>query len=198
MEDNFVSCPYCGCKITNDVERCPQCHEYFTERSLPIKVDSLGWFLVLNIITLGLYQTIWILKNLSKINDMALSKKDKLKLDIPVCILILSVLYLTVQFVSYIVYLFGFVSKLQVLVFLFFWLLSSPVFLLSVLLLFVISYRILRIIEKYTYHKYGIKIYHSEWGFYASSLVLVTPLFYLIYFIYTYKVRVYNPKVITI
>lgn len=196
-----VHCPYCGYIIENGTEKCPQCDEYFVERTLPVSVDSLGQFLVVNFFTLGLYQNLWLLLNLHKINDMAFSNKDKLKLDIPVIMLILSGLFLVSQVSSYIVYLLGTMSKLMLLTAVAMWLLSSPLFWIMCILMYIISYRVLRIIEKYTYEKYDVRIYHSETGWLFApifAMPIFNSFFYLIYFIYTYKERVYNPKPINI
>lgn len=200
MSNNLVPCPYCGYMIDNSITRCPKCNEIFEERTLPIEVDSLGRFIVLNFFTLGLYQNIWLLLNLKTINNMASSKKDKLKLDVPAFMLILSLLFLASQLSSYVFYLFGTISKFMLLIAACLWVLSSPLFWISCILMYIISYRVLRIIEKYTYKHYDIRISHSEAGWLFCPLIflpLFTPFFYLIYFIYTFKERVYNPKPVT-
>lgn len=201
MDNNLTPCPYCGQMISNDVEKCPHCNEVFKERTIPVKIDSLGLFLVLNFFTLGLYQNIWLLRNLSKINDMALAKKDKLKLGIPVAILVGTVLFLTASFFTYAYYIFGTVPKEMFLLAACLWILSSPLFWICWFLMYIISYRVLRIIEKYTYRQYDIKISHSEIGWLFCPVVflpLTISMFYLVYFIYTYKERVYNPKPVTV
>ena len=124
-------------------------------------------------------------------------KKDKLKFDIPLFILVFAGIYFIMQFCSYIFYLFGTVSKLMILAAAGLWLISSPVFWIICILTYVITYRILRIIEKYTLHEYGVKLTHSETGWLFCPILFIpifSPMFYLIYFIYTYKERVYNPK----
>lgn len=201
MENNLIPCPYCGQMISNDAEKCPKCGEIFQERTIPVKIDSLGLFLVLNFFTLGLYQNVWLLKNLSKINDMAQAKKDKLKLGIPVVILVCSVLFLAANFFTYAYYLFGTVPNEMFLLAACLWFLSRPLFWICWILMYIISYRILRIIEKYTYRQYDIRILHSEIGWLFCPVIflpLTIPMFYLIYFIYTYKERVYNPKPINV
>lgn len=201
MENNLVKCPYCGKEIDNNTKICPQCQESFSERTLPVKINSLGLFIILNIFTLGLYQNIWLLQNLSKINDMALSKKDRLKLDVPVILLIVAILFLISQVLSYILYLTGEASSLTVFIAVVMWLISHPIFWVEMLLMYVITYRILRIIEKYTKNQYNITICHSELGWLFAPIISLTyfsPFFYMIYFIYTYTERVYNPKPINV
>lgn len=192
MESKSIPCPYCGCIIENDVESCPQCHEIFKEMSLPIQINSLGRFIAFNCVTFGLFQYIWLLLNIKKINNMALSKKDKLKFDIPFYMLIVSILFFMVVFSVY--YIWGLSAMLP----LYLILLFAALFMVSI---YIVTYRILRIIEKYTYHKYEVRIYHSELGWLFCPIFFTfisSPLFYTIYFIYTYKERVYNPKPIRI
>lgn len=195
MTENLVECPYCGNLIDKNEKICPHCKEVFEEREIPVKVNSLGWFLILNFFTLGLFQYVWLFLNINKINQMTFSKKDKLKLGIPLALLICSIFYILLQLVRYGFYLFDIPKLLPT----FLWLIGTPVFWAAFVLIYIISYRVLRIIEKYTYNKYNIKIYHSELGWLVSPLIFCiwAPLFYMVYFIYTYKERVYNPKPIT-
>jgi len=201
MENTKVKCPYCGTEIENNTEICPQCRERFTEITLPVKVNSLGLFIILNILTIGLYQNIWLIQNLAPINAMALSKKDRLKLDIPVILLIFALLYLLSNISSYTMYLIGEGSSVMVFIAVVIWLLSHPIFWIGMILTYIVTYRVLRTIEKYTQHKYNITIYHSELGWLFTpifSTIILFPSFYMIYFIYTYSERVYNPKPINI
>ncbi len=195
MSEKQIPCPYCGKMIDSSTEQCPHCGEYFKEIAIPLKVDILGKFIVLNCITLGLFQYIWLIFNLKNINEMIVKEKDIFKLNIPVIMLAIVGFVSCLNIMSYKLYLTTSMKKLLIAANI-----MSPLWILSIILTFIISYRIIRIIERYTKNKYDKEISHSDtWLFFSTLLfmLLLSPMFYLIYFIYTFKERVYNPKPIT-
>ena len=201
MSEEQITCPYCNAAIDKDSEKCPNCGEHFKEVSIPLKIDSLGKFVVFNIITLGLYQYIWLIFNLKNINEMIVKEKDKKKLNFPIIILAIIAL---ISIVNVLVFkIFGAIELPQNLAVIYFIIgkIIRPIFFsLGLILTYIITYRIIRIIERYTKTKYEIEITHSETAWLLSPIfftLLLSPMFYLIYFIYTFKERVYNPKPIT-
>ena len=195
MKRTQIPCPYCGKTISSDAEQCPNCGEHFKEISIPLSIDSLGKFIVLNCITLGLYQYLWLIYNLKNINEMIIKEKDKLKLNIPVGLLAIVGFISCINILSYKLYMTTNMKNLLIAANI-----MSPLWILSIILTFIISYRIIRIVEKYTKKEYQKEISHSDtWLFFSTILfmLILSPMFYLTYFIYTYKERVYNPKPIT-
>ncbi len=196
MNEKKIPCPYCKELIDQNAQQCPFCNEHFTEIDIPVKVESLGKFIAFNIITLGLFQYLWLIFNLKNINKMIVKEKDKFKLNIPIILLAIVGFISCINIISYKLY---FATSLKAL------LVSanimSPMWILSIILTFIISYRIIRIIERYTKNKYDKEISHSDNGLFFSTILfmlVLSPMFYLTYFIYTYKERVYNPKPIEV
>lgn len=195
MKKTQIPCPYCNATINSDAEQCPNCGEYFKEISIPLNISSLGKFIVLNCITLGLYQYMWLIYNLKNINEMIIKEKDIFKLNIPVGLLAIVGFISCINIMSYKLYMTTSMKNLLIAANI-----MSPLWVLSIILTYIISYRIIRIIERYTKSQYNKEISHSDtWLFFSTLLFmpLLSPMFYLIYFIYTFKERVYNPKPIT-
>jgi len=198
MSEEQITCPYCNAPLSEGIEQCPNCGEHFKEISIPLKIDSLGKFVVFNVITLGLYQYIWLLFNLKNINKMIVKEKDKKKLNFPIIILAIISLICVTDVLAFKI--FGMIElpqNLAIIHFLLGKIIGPTFFVLGLLLTYIITYRTVRIIERYTKNKYNKEISHSDtWMFFSTLLFmpLLSPMFYLIYFIYTFKERVYNPK----
>ena len=158
-----VNCPYCGNEIYNDAEQCEYCKEFFKEPEIKgIKLTSLGQFIVLSCLTFGLYSFIWLWCNYMPVINIS-NSRDRKKLNrliligIPVCVL-------SAVFLNYI---------------------TAAV--LTKIILLSVSYRILRIIEKYSLIKYGAAIVHNEIGWFCFDIL------YVVYFLGTYPERVHTP-----
>lgn len=201
MSEKQIACPYCNTMIDKDSEQCPNCHEYFKEISIPLKINSLGKFIVFNILTLGLFQYAWLVLNLRNVSKMIIKEKDKKKLNIPIFILAAVGLISVLNTLSYGIYKIVELPQDLVIIHYFLGVFIVPIFIIfGIILTYIITYRILRIIERYTKNKYDIEITHSETGWLFCPVLftlLLSPMFYMAYFIYTYKERVYNPKPIT-
>lgn len=203
MSENQISCPYCGELIDINIDTCPHCGEHFKEISIPLGINSLGKFITLNIITLGLYQYLWLIFNLKNINLMIVKKKDKTKLNVPIIILAIVALVMIANIVLYRILNVAEINEPLTNILL---AIMTPTVIIGsiieLVLTYIITYRILRIIERYTKHTYNIDITHSELGWLLCPIFLLvpmfSPMFYTIYYIYTYKERAYNPKKITV
>lgn len=159
MSENLeVNCPYCGEIISNSVEQCPHCKEFFKEPYIPnIKFTSIYLFLFLNTLTCGLFGFLWVLINYKALTDIA-SQKDIYKFKI------LTIISLVIIFCIF-----------------------TPIFLLLIPFIYLISYRILRILEKFALKKYNAPIIHNEAGFILFNIA------YVVYFVDTFKERIYEP-----
>ena len=158
-----VKCPYCGNEIYNDVEQCEYCKEFFKEPEIKgIKLISLGQFIVLSCLTFGLYSFIWLGLNYKPIINIS-NSRDRKKLQRLILIGI-SVCLLSGLFCNYVI-----------------------TIILAKILLLSISYRVLRIIEKYSLIKYDSAIVHNEIGWFFFDLL------YVVYFLGTYPERVHTP-----
>ncbi len=201
MNEQQIPCPYCKTMIDKNAEQCPNCHEYFKEISIPLKIDSLGKFIVYNIMTLAFYQFAWLVFNLKNIDKMIIKEKDKKKLNAPIIALALLGLICILNTLTYGIYDVVELPQTFVILHFLFGTYVVPIFVIAgTILTYIITYRILRIIERYTKNKFGIEITHSEMGWLFCPVLctlLLSPMFYMAYFIYTYKERVYNPKPIT-
>lgn len=157
---NKVNCPYCGHLIDNDVEMCPNCNERFSEPHLDnFHMRSIESFILLSILTLGIYNIIWVFINYNAFKSIA-SPKDITKLTT-----------LSISAISFLL-LIG---------------LTPWVFVLYLILLILLSYRLLRVIEKFAYRKYNSPITHHEFGMIVFSIL------YVVYFIDTFAQRVNDP-----
>ncbi len=158
-----VKCPYCGNEIYNDVEQCEYCKEFFKEPEIKgIKLISLGQFIVLSCLTFGLYSFIWLGLNYKPIINIS-NSRDRKKLQRLILIGI-SVCLLSGLFCNYVI-----------------------TIILAKILLLSISYRVLRIIEKYSLIKYDSAIVHNEIGWFFFDIL------YVVYFLGTYPERVHTP-----
>lgn len=166
MDEKIVPCPYCGQQINNNDEKCPNCGEFFVEPNLSeLRLISIPLFLVFESILSSFgfpfcYSLIWILFNYNNICKIAI-EKDLKKFKILFfwfCIFVL----LTI------------IVKVFVLI--------------DVILEIFITYRILRIIEKFTLKKYNSPVTHHEVG------MIFFRTLYLVYYIDTYFIRVKDPN----
>lgn len=166
MDEKLVSCPYCGQQINNDDEKCPNCGEFFVEPNLSeFRLASIPLFLVFESLfsALGfpfLYSLIWILFNHNNICKIAI-EKDLKKFKILFawfCIFVLLTIIVKVFM------------------------------LIDVILEIFITYRILRIIEKFTLKKYNSPVTHHEVG------MIFFRTLYIVYYIDTYLIRVKDPN----
>lgn len=157
-----VNCPYCGAEIENSAEQCPSCGEFFVEPHIKnIKFPSIGQYIVFNILTVGLYSLFWIIMNYNAFSAIS-QGKDLTKLR---NIFILTVLSFCLAALHPIV--FAVTAKVMYLM---------------------LSYRILRIIEKYSYKKYNSAVTHSEAGWFFFDIL------YVVYFLDTYQERIHDPQ----
>ena len=164
-ESEKVACPYCGELISNDIEQCPKCNEYFIEPNLSeFKLVSVPLYIACESVLSAfgfpfLYSIIWVLFNYKNICNIALPKDLKKfnSLIVVYCILVL----LTIIFKSFV--------------------------LIDVVIEILLAYRILRIIEKFTLRKYNSPVTHHEIG------MILFRILYIIYYIDTYLIRVKDP-----
>ena len=160
--DTKVNCPYCGRLISNDAEQCANCKEFFVEPYVEgIKEPSLTKFIVFELLTLGLYSLIWVTFNNKSF--LKISKQKDYR-----------------KFITF--YLLFFISTIGL------WFVNIPLFLIlrKVFALF-LSYRMLRIIEKYSKNKYNSQIFHNEYGWFFFEIA------YVVYFLEMFAERVNLP-----
>ena len=165
-----VNCPYCKKEIDSDATKCPYCNELFEIPDLKLKLNSIFLYIVFDLLficfgLIGVYGVFWVLSNLRKILSFA-SEKDSRKLKI------IFFLYMVLIFANILTFLSFFKFFL------------IPYFILEIML----SYRLLRIVEKYSLKKYSVSITHHEFG------MIVFRMLYVIHYLETYSTRVYNPN----
>ena len=173
-----INCPFCGNIINTDAYKCPSCEALFSEPELPsIKFQTFAPFFVLEILTFGLFGTIWFFINWRGINKLALGKKDTLKLNWLIALLFFNL----AAYIFYVgQYSTGFVLSAFV---------ASQI-IINILL----THRVLRIIQKFTKIVYNVELETNL--FY----IIIFNILYLIHFIDTYSNRVtqvheyFNPK----
>lgn len=161
-----ISCPFCGNIITRDALRCMNCGALFKEPDLPsIKFKELGPFLAIDILTLGFFSTIWFFINGRAINHLAAGLNDKLKLQWLVLLLAVNGGFYLFVFYKHPAYLILFAV-------------------LQFLLYIALTYRVLRIIQKYTEETYDVILDSNPY------YIALFNVFYLVHFIDTYAKRV--------
>ena len=173
-----INCPFCGNIIEADAYKCPSCGSLFEDPSLPnIKFKEFGTFVALLVLTFGLFGIFWVLINIKAINKLATSKKDCIKFNTLILISVLDI------------FAYGFSLA--------FYQSTNLVPILTViqcLIFMAITYRVLRIIQKYTQKHYDVVIEYNP--FY----IVFFNILYLSHFIDTYTNRVlqihehFNPK----
>lgn len=162
----LINCPFCDTKIEANILKCPVCGALFREPELPnIKFKELGPFVAIDILTLGFFSTFWFFINGKAVNSLVSKPKDGLKLNWLVLLLALNGGF----------YLFFFNNNPL-------WALICSA--LQVVIYIALTYRVLRIIQKYTLEIYDSKLETNP--FY----IIFFNIFYLIHFLDTYKARV--------
>ena len=164
----IINCPFCGCSIEKEGFFCPSCGSLFVEPKLStIKFQEFGWFFALYFISKGWFGILWFLINAKAINSMTTTSKDKLKLNWLIIIFILGIIvYLSLS------------SNVSP------WTLTAGAFILFYFLYAALSYRTLRIIQKYTKVAFNVDIEINP------NYIVLFNIFYLIHFIDTYTSRV--------
>lgn len=173
-----INCPFCGNIIDSDAYKCPSCDSLFTDPELPnIKFKEFGTFVALLVLTFGLFGLFWILINIKSINSLATDRKDNIKFNLLITISILDVIgyvfcLASINTINLVPYL----TIIQCIIFM------------------ALTYRTLRIIQKYTKQKYDVALEFNPY------YIVIFNILYLIHFIDTYSNRVmqihehFNPK----
>ena len=166
-----VNCPFCGSIIESDAIRCPSCSSLFKEPELPgVRCQNFAIFTALYFVLRGWFGVLWFLFNTRAINSLATNKKDKLKFNWLI-ILLISIAG---------VYSYYFAGKIPL----------SVANISSLVFLYIIyaglTYRILRIIQKYSEKTYGITPDINP------NYVVFFTVFYLVHFIDTYANRIWE------
>ena len=173
-----VNCPFCGNIVEADSYKCISCGSLFEDPELPnIKFKEFGSFFALLVLTFGLFGIFWILVNINAINQLAVNTKDKFKLNVLILISILDVgLYMFCLTNHQTINLVPILTVIQCVLFM------------------AITYRVLRIIQKYTQKRYDVNIEYNPYYIFIFNIL------YLIHFIDTYTNRAlqihehFNPK----
>ena len=128
-----VNCPFCGNIVESDAYKCPSCGSLFSEPKLPdVKFQEFRIFLALTFLTGGLFSILWFFINAKPLTKLTTTKKDSVKLNIWLILLIVLFILLYMGVSRYLV----------------------PSLIL--LILINLTYRTLRIIQKYTKETYGV------------------------------------------
>lgn len=165
-----INCPFCGNLIDRNAIKCENCDALFKEPELPnIKFKELAPFLVIDILTIGFFSTIWFFINGKAINNLVENdnKKDMIKLNWLFLLLAVNGGFYLFFFFKHAAFLILF-SILQCIIYV------------------ALTYRVLRIIQKYTSQLYNVDI-----AFNPCYLVFFN-IIYLIHFIETYQNRVFH------
>lgn len=161
-----INCPFCGNLVEIDAIKCDECSALFKEPDLPnIKFKELSPFIAIDILTFGFFSTIWFFINNEAINSYADKKKDCLKLN----------WLITLLAINGTVYLFFFYKHATFL---------TLFSLLQCFIYIALTYRVLRIIQKYTLKTYNVKLDFNP------HYMVIFNIFYLIHYIETYQNRV--------
>lgn len=161
----LVKCPFCDNLVEVDADKCPKCGSWFKEPDLKeIKFTSFSLFCVLQILTVGLFASVWFFVNNSAIRRLIVNPKDAKKFSFLLVLLLLSFgLYLTGNFYIAV---------------------TAPV--VQYLIHLALIYRVLRTVQKYTLSKYDVEIDFNPY------YVFFFGVFYLVHFLDTYTDRVIN------
>lgn len=163
-----INCPFCGNLIGVDDAKCSGCGALFQEPQLAdIKFREIGPFIAVDLLTFGFFSTIWFYINAGAINRLADNKRDEIKLNWLILLLALNGGVYLFFFYKHAAFL-GLFTLLQCIIYV------------------LLSYRVLRIIQKHTE-----KLYDTEIGFNPYFMVIFNVL-YLVHFIETYQSRVYH------
>jgi hypothetical protein len=173
-----VNCPFCGNIVDSDAYKCESCGSLFEEPSLSsLKFKEFGTFVALLVLTFGLFGIVWLFLNIKAINKLVVNPKDSMKFNTLIVISILDIAaYMVCLAFTPITNLVPFLTIIQCLIFM------------------AITYRVLRIIQKYTQKRYGEDLEFNPY------YIVFFNMLYLIHFIDTYPDRVlhihehFNPK----
>lgn len=159
----IVKCPFCDFNVDNDVEICPKCKSWFVEPYLPnMKFVEFRSFIALSILSLGFFNLFWFFINKKAIVNLIIKPSDKIKFERLLLALFVSILiYFSVLFLP---------------------LVLPIIFILNIAL----TYRVLRIIQKFTKKKYNVCLDINPYYVFFFNLL------YLVHFIDTYTDRVIN------
>lgn len=167
-EENKINCPFCGNLIEVSAYKCPHCDALFAEPELPeIRFQAFAPFIALNILTFGLFSTFWFFANIKPVNKLVNNTKDGIKVNWLFGLLLLNI----------VLYFFYLAHNAQS------WILSLIV-LIQIGVYIALTYRVLRIIQKFTQKKYNVNLEINP--FYVAIFNIL----YLSHFIDTYKDRV--------
>ena len=173
-----VNCPFCGNIIEANAYKCSSCGSLFSDPELPdIRFKEFGSFVALLVLTFGLFGILWVLINIKAINKLVLDPKDSIKFN---TLILISGLDICAYIFCLTVYqstnLVPFLTIIQCIIFM------------------AITYRVLRIIQKYTKKHYGVTVEFNPY------YIIIFNILYLSHFIDTYSNRVqqihehFNPK----
>lgn len=163
-----INCPFCGNIIETDANRCPSCNSLFAEPELnDIRFKEFGLFIALEVLTFGLFGTLWFFINAKPLTLMAKAVKDRLKFNWLVILLILNIIAYVIFVCKY--------SYIQI---------ASVMVLAQIIINILLTYRVLRIIQKHTVQTYNVEIEFNPY------YIVIFNILYLIHFIDTYRARV--------
>lgn len=163
-----VNCPFCGNIVDSTAYKCPSCNSLFAEPELKgLRFRDFAPFLALEVLTFGLFGTLWFFINAKPLTKMATAAKDKLKFNWLIILLILNI-------AAYVV----FICKDSLIH------IASLIVLAQIVINILLTYRVIRIIQKHTKQAYDVTIEYNP--FYIAIFNIL----YLIHFIDTYKARV--------
>ena len=173
-----VNCPFCGNIVEADAYKCTSCGSLFADPELPnIKFKEFGTFVALLVLSFGLFGIFWIFINLNSINKLATQTKDKIKFNTLFLISILDIMaYVFCLASAQTTILIPYLTIFQCLIFM------------------ALTYRIIRIIQKYTHKYYDVILEFNPY------YIVIFNILYLIHYIDTYTNRVlqihehFNPK----
>ena len=161
MSNEKVNCPFCENMVDADAYRCSSCGALFAEPELPnVKFQEFRIFLALALLTGGLFSIFWFIINAKPLTKLTRNRTDSIKLNIWLILLIVLFILLYMDVSRYLV--------------------PSLILLIMINL----SYRTLRIIQKYTKETYGVTPEINPY------YIIIFNVIYLIHYIDTYKDRV--------
>jgi hypothetical protein len=163
-----INCPFCGNIIEKDTIRCSKCGSLFSEPELPkIKFQEFRTFVALEILTYGFFGILWFFINCKSINDLCNTAKDRIKLNWLVFLLLINL-------GGYIFYISQFSNHFVL----------SAFVIAQILIFIALTYRVIRIIQKYTLNAYDTELEFNPY------YIAIFNILYLIHFIDTYADRV--------
>ena len=167
-----VKCPFCENSVDSDTERCLSCGAYFTEPQLKeIKFKDFGIFFAMQLLTFGLFAILWFFINFRAINNLTVNARDSLKFKWLAVLLGISLL----GYIGYILSDIKFSHGVAVIV-----------AVIQHLIGIALSYRVLKIIQRYTRDKYGEILDLNPY------YIIIFSVLYMSHFIDTYTKRVMN------